>query len=144
MRTGDTVDMLGPLGRRRPQDDGDETDEDDNERDNADDLRAAIAPRLMAVIADPSLVPEGAARALLLEAAAARRKVSRAGFRREDAADPAMAAALRAGAAAVFDVIRELDRLAGALPAKAQGADFAGDTARFLATFRQLYLAADQ
>ena len=85
---------------------------------------------------------EGAGRALLIEALTARRKVNRAGFRREDRADPDMAAALRAGAAAVFEVIRELDRLTGTLSAKAAGADFAGDTARFAAAFRRIYLGA--
>ena len=57
--------------------------------DAADNLRQAIAPRLMAAIADPTTVADGAGRTLLIEAVAARRKVSRAGFRREDRADPA-------------------------------------------------------
>ena len=67
----------------------------------------------------------------------------------EDAADnlrqviaptPRMAMALRSGATAVFDVINELDRLVGTLLAKAAGADLAGDTARFMTTFRTTYL----
>ena len=66
--------------------------------------------------------------------------MSRAGFRREDRADPTMAAALRTGAAAVSEVIRELDRLAVTLSAKAAGADLARDTARFAETFRRIYL----
>ena len=53
-----------------------------------------------------------------------------------------MAMALRSGATAVFDVINELDRLVGTLSAKAAGADLAGDTARFMATFRNTYLGA--
>ena len=44
------------------------------------------------------------------------------------------------GATAVFDVINELDRLVGTLLAKVGGADLAGDTARFMATFRTTYL----
>jgi hypothetical protein len=136
--------IVGPA-RRRPvlvDDDDDEDDEDDeNDTDDAAEaLRKAIAPRLMAAIADPNTVADGVWRSLLVEAIAARRKVSRAGFRREDRADPAMVAALRSGATAVFDVIRELDRLTGTLSAKAGGADLAGDTARFVAAFRHIYL----
>jgi hypothetical protein len=135
--------LLGPA-RRRPAlvEDDDESDEDEDEdaEQGADDLMAQIAPRLTAAIADANTVPEGEGRTLLLEAIAARRKVSRAGFRREDRADPAMAMALRVGAAAVFEVIRELDRLAAALSAKTPGADFAGDTARFAEAFRRIYL----
>jgi hypothetical protein len=37
-------------------------------------------------------------------------------------------------------VINELDRLVGTLLAKVGGADLAGDTARFMATFRTTYL----
>jgi hypothetical protein len=99
-----------------------------------------IAPRLLAAVADPTTVAEGAGRTQLVEAVAARRKVSRAGFRREDHADPQMGIALRSGATAVFDVINELDRLVGTLLAKVGGADLAGDTARFMATFRTTYL----
>jgi hypothetical protein len=51
-----------------------------------------------------------------------------------------MAAALRSGATAVFAVIQEIDRLTGTLSTKAKGADLAGDTARFLAAFRSIYL----
>jgi hypothetical protein len=40
----------------------------------------------------------------------------------------------------VSEVIRELDRLAVTLAAKASGADLAGDTARFAETFRRIYL----
>ena len=130
-------------GPRRPalvDDDDDDGEEDDDAEHDADDLMAQIAPRLTAAIADANTVAEGDGRALLLDAMAARRKVNRAGFRREDRADPAMATALRFGAAAVFEVIRELDRLAITLSAKAPGADFAGDTARFAEAFRHIYL----
>ena len=36
----------------------------------------------------------------------------------------------------------ELDRLSGVLSAKVQGTDFAGDSARFLAAFQQLYVGS--
>jgi hypothetical protein len=145
---GDAVlaEIVGPM-RRRPvlvgddeDDDDDDLENDDDTADVADSLIKAIAPRLVAAIADPGTIAEGAGRKLLLEAAAVRRKVSRAGFRREDRADPEMAAALRAGASAVFDVIEELDRLTGTLSAKSAGADFGGDSARFVAAFRRIYL----
>ena len=149
---GDAViaEIVGPA-RRRPTlvgDDDDENeedaDDDDREEDDAEgaagDLFKAIAPRLTAAIAAPARLAEGAARALLTEAVAARRKVSRAGFRREDRPDPQMAVALRSGASAVFAVIQEIDRLTGTLSTKAKGADLAGDTARFLAAFRSIYL----
>jgi hypothetical protein len=141
--------VLGPE-RRRPRlvedddddhEDGDDQDGDDEDAEkHANDLRAELAPRLTAAIADATALPEGAGRTLLLAALAARRKVSRAGFRREDRGDPAMAAALRTGAAAVSELVRELDRLAVTLSAKGAGADLAGDTARFAETFRRIYL----
>jgi hypothetical protein len=138
--------MVGPM-RRRPVLVGDDDDEDGVEDENeneaeqaADNLVKVITPRLAAAIADPATVAEGPGRALLLEAIAARRKVSRAGFRREDRADPQMLLALRSGAAAVLDVMQDLDRLTGTLTAKASGADLVGDTARFLAAFRTIYL----
>jgi hypothetical protein len=145
--------VVGPARRGpalvRNEDDNRDRDHDDDDDeaaddaiDGADDLRARIAPRLTAAVADPNTVEEGAGRTLLLEALAARRKVNRAGFRREDRADPAMATALRYGAAAVFEVIRELDRLTGTLSAKAPAADLAADAARFSATFRRIYLGA--
>ena len=115
-------------------------DEEDDGEETVDNLVRAIAPRLTAAIADPTTIAEGAGRALLVQAATARRKVSRAGFRREDRADPEMATALRAGATAVFDVIHELDRLSVALSIKAAQSDLAGDRARFAATFRRIYL----
>jgi len=146
---GDAVlaEILGAV-RHRPKPTGDEDDEDENNpeeeddtRDVADRLLQVIAPRLMAAIADPSTIAEGSGRNLLVEAVAARRKVGRAGFRREDRADPQMAIALRAGGTAVLDVIAELDRLVSSLSVKAAGADLAGDTARFDAAFRTIYLA---
>jgi hypothetical protein len=139
---GAVAEIVGPA-RRRPAlvgDDDEDAEDEDDDRDTADQLREAISPRLTAAISDPTVIAEGLTRTLLLEAAAARRKVSRAGFRREDRADPEMAAALRSGASAVFDVIGELDRLGDTLSAKAGTADLAGDTNRFLAAFRSLYL----
>ena len=140
--------IVGPA-QRQPVIVGDNEDEDAGQEENetgdtADKLRQMIAPRLMAALADPTTVAEGAERTLLVEAVTARRKVSRTGFRREDRADPQMAIALRFGATAVLDVINELDRLLGTLLAKAGGADFAGDTARFLAAFRTIYLGGEK
>jgi hypothetical protein len=125
--------ILGPAGRqpRTAEDEG-----------ASETLRTEIAPVLKAAIADPASVPEGAGRKLLLEALVARRKVSRAGFRREDGIDPQMVAALRSDAAAVFDVVVELDRLTAMLSQKAATADCAGDMARFQAAFRAIYLGA--
>jgi hypothetical protein len=135
--------IVGPA-RRRPvpvsDDDDDAVEEENDPRDATDSLLQGIAPRLTAAISDPTTVAEGAGRSLLVEAATARRKVSRAGFRREDRTDPQMATALRSGASAVFDVIGELDRLVSTLSAKAGGADLAGDKARFVAAFRKMYL----
>jgi hypothetical protein len=141
---GDAVvaEIVGPA-RRRPVlvgDDDDDAMEEEDDTEDAADLLQAIAPRLTAAIADPTTVAEGAGRTVLVEAVTARRKVSRAGFRREDRADPQMATALRSGATAVFDVIQELDRLMGTVSAKAAGADLAGDRARFVAAFRNIYL----
>lgn len=137
------AEIVGPA-RRRPVlagDDDDDAEEEENDTDDAaGNLLQAIAPQLTAAIADPTIVSEGAARALLVDAVTARRKVSRAGFRREDRADPEMVTGLRSGATAVFGVIRELDRLMGTLSAKGGGADLAADTARFMATFRTIYL----
>ena len=58
--------VLGP-GRRRPtlveDDDGEENDGDDEgAEEHADELRAEIAPRLTAAIADATAVTEGAGR----------------------------------------------------------------------------------
>jgi hypothetical protein len=139
--------IVGPAPRRPVlvSDDDEDAGEEENDIEGAaDNLLAAIAPRLTAAISDPASVAEGTGRSLLVEAVAARRKVSRAGFRREDRADPQMAAALRSGAAAVFDVIGEIDRLVNTLSAKAGTADFAGDKARFVAAFRKLYLGGAQ
>jgi hypothetical protein len=137
------TEIIGPA-RRRPVPTGDDDDEDsvedENDTDNAaGNLLQAITPRLTAAIADPTTLAEGVARTLLVEAVTARRKVSRAGFRREDRADPQMATALRSGATAVLDLIQELDRLLGTLSAKAGGADLPGDTARFVTAFRKMY-----
>jgi len=139
---------IAGAARRRPVRAGNEEDEDDAEGEGdghgaAGGLLQTIAPRLKTIIADPSTIEDGAGRKLLVEAVASRRKVSRAGFRREDSNNPQMGIALCAGGAAVLDVIEELDRLVGTLSAKAAGADFAGDTARFVATFRSIYLAAE-
>jgi hypothetical protein len=105
----------------------------------AEELRKEVAPALQTAIADPSTMPDGPARKLLLDAVAATRKVSRAGFRREERANAEMIAALRSGAATVFEVVRELDRLTAVLSQKAQVGDVTGDSARFHAAFRRFY-----
>jgi hypothetical protein len=56
-----------------------------------------------------------------------------------DQADAGMFAALQSGAAAVVEVLTELDRLMAALTQKSGVGDVAGDQARFLATFLQIY-----
>lgn len=141
---GAAAGIVGPV-RRRPvaasDDDDDSPEEESVTEEAAANLRQVIAPRLMAAVADPATVAEDVGRTLLVEAVTARRKVSRAGFRREDRADPRMATALRSGATAVVDVISELDRLVGTLSVKA-GADFAVDAARFTATFKTIYLGS--
>jgi hypothetical protein len=104
-----------------------------------DSARRTIAPALKTALADPNTVPAGAGRELLLEARSASRKVSRLGFRTEDQADAGMFAALQSGAAAVVDVLAELDRLMAALTQKSGVGDVAGDRARFLATFLDIY-----
>jgi hypothetical protein len=137
------AEIVGQARRRLvlvSDDDDDCAEEERDAEEAADRLRQAIAPQLTAAITDPATVPEGSGRALLIEAATARRKVSRAGFRREDRADPEMALALRSGASAILDLINELDRLVSTLSAKAGDADLAGDTARFVAAFRKIYL----
>ena len=57
------------IGRQIALDEKDDAAEDEAD---ADDLQARLAPRLIAAIADPNGVPEGAGRTFLLEAAAAR------------------------------------------------------------------------
>jgi hypothetical protein len=88
-------------------------------------------------------LPEGAGQKLLLEAVAAARKVNRAGFRREDRADAAMAAALQSGAVAIVEVMGELERLTAAFAREGQSGDLAADRDRFLLIFRRIYLAAN-
>ena len=111
-----------------------------NENVDPERLRDAVAPTLTAAIADPGSMPEPL-RTLLAEARAATRKVSRAGFRREDRANADMVAALRAGAPAAVEIDQELERLTDVLSQKAVRADFSADRAHFAATFRQIYMS---
>jgi hypothetical protein len=113
----------------------------EDEEAGAEDVRNRIAAALQAAFVDAESVPEGPGRKVLLDAAAASRKVGRAGFRHEDRADADMIAALRSGAGAVFEVIRELDRLTAVLSQKAPGGDIAADASRFHGTFQRIYLA---
>src|ERR1700722_711237 len=75
------AEIVGPA-RRRPVLVGDDDDENSAEEDNdaeeaPADLRQAIAPRLMAAVADPATVAAGAWRGLLVAAVSARRRESR-------------------------------------------------------------------
>jgi hypothetical protein len=139
--------VIGSRARGKSSTDEDETEENDMAADDtaddtaANELRKEVAPALQAAIADPSKLPDGPARKLLLDAVVATRKVSRAGFRREDRADTEMIAALRSGATAVFEVMRELDRLTNVLSEKAPASNVAGDSARFHAAFRRFYIS---
>jgi hypothetical protein len=123
--------IIGSIARKGIPESGEET--------VAEDLSRTIAPALKAAIGDPNALPAEAGRHLVQEALAARKKVSRIGFRRDDWADPNMVAALRSGAIAVFEVIRELDRLAAVLSHKAPAGDVSSDSARFHATFQRIY-----
>jgi hypothetical protein len=119
---------------------GEDEEAGEDEETRAKDVRNRIAPVLQAAFVDAESVPEGPGRKVLMDAAAASRKVNRAGFRREDRADEDMIAALRSGAAAVFEVIRELDRLTAVLSRKASGGDISADASRFHDTFQRIYL----
>ena len=132
--------VLGPTPRPGARRDEDEDDQGEHSEEEADGLLGDIAPCLRAAIADANTVAEGIGCALLLEAQAARRKVSRVGFRREDRTDAKMAEALRSGGAAIFELIRELDRLVDTLAAKAPDADLRGDTVRFATAFQRIYI----
>jgi len=123
--------IIGREGADREQASTDET--------VADELSREIEPVLKAAIADPRTVSDVPGRKLLLDAVAATRKVSRAGFRREDRADSDIVVALRRSAATVFEIMRELDRLTAVLSQKAPAGDLTADSARFLATFRRIY-----
>ncbi len=106
-------------------------------------VREEIAAALRAACANPGSVPDDAARELVLEARAAARKVSRTGFRREDRDDPAMLAALAAGASAIVALVDELGRLTAALSAGMTPGDVPADRARFVEAFRRIYLPAN-
>ncbi len=107
-----------------------------------DQLRRIIRQSLSTAMSEPSTVSSDAARNVLVQAAAAARKVSRAGFRREDRADPEILAGLQAGAAPIVELIRELDRLTETLAKKAPIADLPSDRIRFMTAFRHIYLSA--
>jgi hypothetical protein len=111
---------------------------------SSDELRAAIAPSMRMAILDPERVEDEFARKVLLEAAAARRKVNRAGFRVQDAADPEMIVALRSGSTMVFEVIADLDRLTATLSKELPMSDIAEDSQRFHAAFKSIYLSGPQ
>jgi len=105
-------------------------------------LREAIASALKTAIAAPNGVPPGSTRQILLAARAATADVNRMGFRREDRADAGMLAALQSGAAAVLDLIGELDRLDAVLAPKAAAASVPEDRDIFLSAFEHIYSGA--
>ena len=82
---------------------------------------------------------DGAVADLVAKAHAATARVNRMGFRRQDRADPAVLAALRASAHAVVELLGELDRLLAALPTAAEPAAMSADRPRFDAAFRDMY-----
>lgn len=100
--------------------------------------RAQIASALRRAIADPEQLP-GEAGSLLRQAQAAARRVSRAGFRREDRAEATMLEGLACGAPAAVAIMGELDRLAAALSAEAFAHDLPGDRTRFVTALRRIY-----
>jgi hypothetical protein len=102
-------------------------------------LGARLAALERAAAAGPEGVPAGPLRSLLQQAHAALRKVGRIGFRREDRDNAAATAAVAAGAAAVVDILRELDRLLPALSEAAPPAAIAEDRGCFEAAFRRIY-----
>jgi hypothetical protein len=102
--------------------------------------RSQIASALRRVIADPDQLP-GEAGSVLRQAQAAARRVSRAGFRREDRAEAAMLEGVACGAPAAVAIMGELDRLAAALSAETFSPDLRGDRARFVTALRRIYAA---
>ena len=105
-------------------------------------LSETIASALKAAIAVPNTIPPGSTRQILLAARGVVGDVNRTGFRREDRADASMLAGLQAGAAAILDLIRELDRLPPVLAAKAAAASVSDDRDDFLSTFEHIYCGA--
>jgi len=120
------------------------TSSDETEPAVDDAFRRRIAPALRAVAVNPGSLPAGPLRDLIAEARAAARKINRIGFRSEDRSEASMLAAMGRGAAAVIEVIGELDRLTKACSERIRGGDVAADRARFFAAFTQIYLAAPQ
>jgi hypothetical protein len=97
-----------------------------------------IAPALRRAAA-PTESPSKSISDLVEAARLGSRKVSRAGFRREDRSDPKMLAALRKSTPAVTDVLRELDRLLSALSLDGLRERANEDHQHFSATLRQIY-----
>jgi hypothetical protein len=136
--------LMAPDGRHRAAGlpEADEDGAEGGERGTpAADVGAILAALKRAAAAGHEGVPAGALQALLQQAQAALRKVGRIGFRREDRADAATTEALAAGAAAVVDVLRELDRLLPALHEAGPREASAADRASFEAAFRRIYAA---
>jgi hypothetical protein len=101
--------------------------------------RQSIASILRSVVRSNEHVCDGAVSDLVAEARAATARVNRMGFRRQDRANPAVLAALRASAHAVVELLGELDRLLTALPSAAGPKAMSADRPRFDAAFRSMY-----
>jgi hypothetical protein len=101
--------------------------------------RQSIASALMSVVRSREHVCDGAVSDLVAEARAATARVNRTGFRREDRANPAVLAALRASAHTVVEILGELDRLLTALPSAVGPEAMSADRLRFDAAFRSMY-----
>src|SRR5262249_7629406 len=109
-----------------------------------EDIRRKLAPLLRSAINHPDAFADLSARNILLEARTADRKVNRTGFRRGDRTNIDLLAALRSGAPAVVEVIRELDRLITALSGKSPLGDVRADRAVFHASFRRIYFTVQE
>jgi hypothetical protein len=102
-------------------------------------LRANIASSLKRAFSDPNSLAEPAARQAVQVSRSIGRKVNRAGFRREDRTDANTLAAISAGAAAIVELIGELDRLGLALSRLQLSVH--DDHLRFLDALHRAYVA---
>lgn len=135
------LDLLGGDSRApaSPVEADDDAEDSGSETEPARGIGACLAAleRTAAVGSDDA--PSGPIQSLLAQSNAALRKVGRVGFRREDRGDASVVAALAAGAAAVVDVLRELDRLLAVLPQAGPRDALIADRRRFEAAFRCIY-----
>jgi hypothetical protein len=134
------LDLAGIDAPSRRLDPDVETDGDASEQSDLDDgRRQSIASILRSVMRSKERVCDGAVLDLVAKAHAATARVNRMGFRRQDRANPAVLAALRASAHAVVEILGELDRLVAALPSATAPEAMSADRPRFDAAFRDMY-----